>query len=97
MEIRITDQRIIAAVGQDVGSRETVTFKILMRGHSEDEPETFKVEISSDHDYFFLYRHMIDKYKFEEAKRAQRLKVNFIDYPTMLIKMINNCIKDPQK
>lgn len=39
----------------------------------------------------------MDKYKFEEVKRAQKLKVTFQEYPTMLIKMINNCIKDPAK
>jgi len=37
----------------------------------------------------------IDKYRFEELKKANRLKLGFGDYPTMLIKMINNCIKDP--
>ncbi len=57
LEIKITDPRIIAAIGQDVGSRETVNFKILFRGHSEDQPDSIKLEISSDHDYFFLYRH----------------------------------------
>ena len=31
LDIRITDPRIIAAVGQDVGSRETVTFKIMIK------------------------------------------------------------------
>jgi hypothetical protein len=40
-----------------VGSQETVTFKILFRGHSEDEPESIKLEIASDRDYFFLYKH----------------------------------------
>ena len=39
----------------------------------------------------------IDKYRFDELKKANRLKLNFVDYPTMLIKMINNCIKDPTK
>ncbi len=62
MEIRITDPRIIQMVGQEVGSRETVTFKVLYRGKggelssSEDDPEVIKVEISSDHDYFFFYQ-----------------------------------------
>jgi hypothetical protein len=37
----------------------------------------------------------LDKYKFEETKKANKLKVSFAEYPTMLIKMINNCIKDP--
>jgi len=45
-------------VGQEVGSKELVTFKILMKGPSEEYPEVFKIELSSDHDFFFLYRHM---------------------------------------
>ena len=58
LEIKITDPHIIAMVGQEVGSKELVTFKILMKGPSEEYPEVFKIELSSDHDYFFLYRHM---------------------------------------
>ena len=54
-------------VGQDIGSKENVTFKILQKeghwansqeGASGSEPEVVKVEISSDHDYFYFYRHM---------------------------------------
>jgi hypothetical protein len=51
-------------VGQEVGSRETVTFKVLYRGkggvidQAEDDPEVIKIEISSDHDYFFYYKQM---------------------------------------
>ena len=44
-------------VGQEVGSRETVTFKILIRGPSDEQPDVVKLELSSDHDYFFLYKH----------------------------------------
>ena len=64
LEIRITDPRIIQMVGQEVGSRETVTFKVLYRGKdgvidsTEDDPEIIKLEISSDHDYFFYYKQM---------------------------------------
>jgi hypothetical protein len=28
-------------------------------------------------------------------KKQHKLKVNFAEYPTMLIKMITNCLKDP--
>jgi hypothetical protein len=54
-------------VGQDIGSKENVIFKILQKeghwansqeGGSGSEPEVVKVEISSDHDYFYFYRHM---------------------------------------
>lgn len=68
LEIKITDPRILAMVGQDIGSKENVTFKILQRGghlaNSQEggscvgDPEVVKVEVSSDHDYFYFYRHM---------------------------------------
>ena len=67
LDIKITDPRILAMVGQDIGSKENVTFKILQKeghwansqeGGSGSEPEVVKVEISSDHDYFYFYRHM---------------------------------------
>lgn len=57
LHIRIIDPRIIAMVGQEVGSKETVTFKILIKGPSEEDPEAFKLEVSSDSDYFFLFVH----------------------------------------
>ena len=63
MDIRITDPRILATVGQEVGSRESVTFKLLVKdppGSSSCEdviPDVVKLEVSSNHDYFFLYKH----------------------------------------
>jgi len=57
-------------VGQDIGSKENVTFKILQKGgghqansqegtfNAWSEPEVVKVEVSSDHDYFYFYRHV---------------------------------------
>lgn len=39
----------------------------------------------------------VDRLKFEQIKKEHRLKVQFAEYPTMLIKMINNCIRDPSK
>jgi len=33
---------------------------------------------------------------FSDLQKKLKLKVNFPDYPTMLIKMFNNCIKDQQ-
>ena len=62
LDIRITDPRILATVGQEVGSRETVNFKLLVKeqpGSTGDDivPDVVKLEISSNHDYFFLYKH----------------------------------------
>ena len=62
LDIRITDPRILATVGQEVGSRETVNFKLLVKepaGSTGEDvvPDVVKLEISSNHDYFFLYKH----------------------------------------
>ncbi|CDW73335.1 UNKNOWN [Stylonychia lemnae] len=40
----------------------------------------------------FCYK--VDLQNFEELKKELKLKINFSDYATMLIKMLNNCIKD---
>jgi len=48
----------------------------------------------SDHDYYFFYVHEVDVESFKEMKKQLKLKVSYQDYPTMLIKMFNNSIKD---
>eukprot|EP00347_Sterkiella_histriomuscorum_P006158 403353844 len=95
VDLRITEQRILQMVGQDVGSREVLTFKILIKG-PESNPHSLKIELFSNQDYFFLYKHLIDLASFDELKKNLKLKINFPDYATMLIKMLNNCIKDQQ-
>jgi hypothetical protein len=37
----------------------------------------------------------MNKSKFEDLKKQLKLKVSFSDYPTMLIKMLTNAIRDP--
>ena len=39
----------------------------------------------------------VDEEKFYELRKELKLKIGMDEYPTMLIKMLNNCIKDPQK
>lgn len=39
-----------------MGARETLKVKILLKG-SEENPESIRVELFSENDYFFLYKH----------------------------------------
>ena len=54
-----------------------------------------KIELLSDVDYFFYYTHYVDKLIFEHLKTQLDLKCTFPEYPTMLIKLFNNALRDP--
>jgi hypothetical protein len=47
--------------------------------------------------YMQIIQNRMDAKKFAELKKSLKLKVNYAEYPTMLIKMFNNCIKDSIK
>ena len=85
-----------------------------MKG-TEQNPEYLRIEILSEHDYFFLYKHeyyiilhrtrplinfdsyRVDEKQFKEIKKQLKLKVDFPEYATLLIKQFNNAIKEPSK
>ncbi len=56
LEMKITEAKILEMVGQDIGTKENIFFRILIRG-DEEEPLELKIEIMSENDYFFLFRH----------------------------------------
>lgn len=51
--------------------------------------------MSSESDLFFHYMHIVDDREFRKIQDAQKLVVDFVDYPTILIRMLNSCIKEP--
>ena len=55
-ELRIKEVDVIEKIGQEVGSREEIRVKLLYLGDAQD-PENIKVELFSEHDYFFYYCH----------------------------------------
>lgn len=58
-------------------------------------PSVVRLELSSEADLFFHYMHIVDEKEFLRIQEQQRLVVDFIDYPTILIRMLNACIKEP--
>jgi hypothetical protein len=76
------------------GTLELIKVKILLLG-SEDMPSVVRLELSSEADLFFHYMHIVDDKEFLRIQEHQRLVVDFIDYPTILIRMLNACIKEP--
>lgn len=53
-----------------------------------------KIEIANDKDLFFYYSCEIDSTLFDEIKENQKLTCNFNDFPELLIKYFDFCIKD---
>lgn len=58
-------------------------------------PSVVRLELSSEADLFFHYMHIVDDKEFARIQDAQKLVVDFIDYATILIRMLNSCIKEP--
>jgi poly(A) polymerase Pap1 len=54
------------------------------------------VELFSQNDFFFLYKHSLNVVEYQNMKAEQRLKPEFVDYLTMLIRLFNGCICLPQ-
>jgi len=80
---------------QQVGTLEAIKVKILILG-DDSSPVSVRVECSSEADLFFHYTHQLDGAGFQVVQDQQRLMVDFADYPNVLIRMCNNCIKEPQ-
>jgi hypothetical protein len=73
---------------------ELIKVKILLAGVDE-APSIVRVELSSESDLFFHYMHIVDEKEFVKIQEGQKLVVDFIDYATVLIRMLNSCIKEP--
>lgn len=54
-----------------------------------------RVELTSENDLFFHYTHTVDFDSFRAMQENQKLMVDFREYPNILIKMANSCIKEP--
>ncbi|RHZ10593.1 hypothetical protein DYB26_007119 [Aphanomyces astaci] len=67
------------------------------RGFAGDENDlkALKIELSTETDLFFYYAHVCDLEGFHLVQEQQKLMVDFSDYANVLIRMLNNCIKEP--
>ena len=79
---------------QQGGTLELIKVKILTVG-SQDAPSAIRLEMSSEVDLFFHYMHAVDERAFGKIQEAQKLMVDLSDYPAILVRMLNACIKEP--
>lgn len=90
-ELRVQD----AETGpQEVGTLEAIRCKILALGE-EQSPAHCRIELTSENDLFFHYTHSVDENAFRTMQEHQKLMIDFPDYVSVVIKMLNNCIKEP--
>lgn len=76
------------------GIFEPVWVKVLISGQQAC-PSIVRVELSSECDLFFQYVHSIELSKYQEIQESQNLMVEFPDYPAVIIRMLNSCIREP--
>ena len=76
------------------GSLELIKVKILTIG-GDDCLSAIRMELSSEVDLFFHYQHLVDDRTFPKIQETQKLMVDLSDYPAILVRMLNACIKEP--
>jgi len=79
---------------QEVGTLEAVRVKMLILG-DEAAPSAIRVELTSENDLFFNYVHTLDEHAFRQVQEAQKLMVDFAEYPAVLTRMLDTCIREP--
>jgi len=80
---------------QQVGSLEALRVKVLVQGE-DHAPTAVRVELSSESDLFFHFAHTMDEAAFQDVQERQKLMVDYPDYPNVVSRMLNDCIKSPQ-
>lgn len=90
-ELRIQDP---SSGPQEVGTLESIRVKVLLLG-DEANPQHLKVELTSENDLFYHYVHATDESQFRVMQDSQKLMIEFSEYPTILVRMLNSCIKEP--
>jgi hypothetical protein len=78
----------------EIGTLEAIKVKILVL-ERETGLESLKIELSSENDLFFYYMHITDIESFRMIQETQKLMIDYDEYPNVLVKMLNNCIKEP--
>eukprot|EP00002_Diphylleia_rotans_P029075 TRINITY_DN5894_c0_g1_i5.p1 TRINITY_DN5894_c0_g1~~TRINITY_DN5894_c0_g1_i5.p1 ORF type:complete len:195 (-),score=30.32 TRINITY_DN5894_c0_g1_i5:65-649(-) len=77
------------------GEPEAIRVKILTLVESQ-RLVALRIEALCENDLFFYYVSTITEATFNEMKAKQRLVVGFSDFPSVLFKMFNSVIKNPQ-
>lgn len=79
---------------QEVGALEAIKVKILTIGE-ENAYTALRVELSSESNLFFHYTHDLDDSSFRALQEGQKLMVDFAEYPSVIVRNLNHCIREP--
>ncbi|WZN58483.1 centriolar protein SAS [Chloropicon roscoffensis] len=90
-ELRVSEA---ADMPQEVGALEAIRVKILLKGEQQ-QPDALRVELTSETNLFFHYVHELTEASFHDLQEGQKLMVEFAEYSSVLLRMLNNCIKEP--
>lgn len=90
-ELRSQDLEVVA---RELGVLEQLRVKLLILGE-DTHPLQVKIELTSDNDLFFHYVHCLDEAAFRCLQDTQQLLIDYSEYSTVLIRMLNSCIKEP--
>eukprot|EP00735_Rhodelphis_limneticus_P006346 TRINITY_DN18742_c0_g1::TRINITY_DN18742_c0_g1_i1::g.15231::m.15231 TRINITY_DN18742_c0_g1::TRINITY_DN18742_c0_g1_i1::g.15231 ORF type:complete len:254 (-),score=18.89,McrBC/PF10117.4/0.012,MCM_N/PF14551.1/0.73 TRINITY_DN18742_c0_g1_i1:528-1289(-) len=80
---------------QDVGNLEAIRAKVLVLG-DEHNPSNVRLELTSEANLFLHFIHNMTQDSFRSMQEQQKLMIDFPDFPNLLIRMLNCCIKEPQ-
>ena len=85
---------------QEVGALEAIKVRIVVSsdmetGVSGSAAPGVVVELSSESNLFFHYTHEMDSVRFSDVAQTQKLMVDYGEYPNVLLRMLNHCIKEP--
>ena len=53
-------------------------------------PASLRIELASENDLFFHYMHVVDETGYRNLQEQQKLMVEYIEYPNVLIKMLKS-------
>jgi len=80
---------------KEVASFEALRCKILCGGE-EKNPVQIRIELSCENDLFFHFTSDIDQETYKIMQDSQKLTTNFSGFSSLVKKLFNNCINEPQ-
>lgn len=79
-----------------MGSLEAIRCKILvLGGQGQNQISEVRIELTSENDLFFHYTHIADLDRYRHMQERQKLMIDYHEFPNVLMKMVNSCIKEP--
>ena len=82
---------------KEVASYELIRCKLLSDIlNNEGVPQRVKLELSWENDLLFHYTNIVDEMTFLDMKKKQNLNIDFPQYCDLVMKICDNCIKDPK-